>query len=86
MPTVINAPQLKSKIPQIKKHLQTENIALIINNCEPNQEMIKFCNKLTDVLKIVFITEQPLDAPLKGFPQNQPNLLSAIQSWINEIG
>ncbi|WP_217359328.1 hypothetical protein [Anabaena sp. UHCC 0204] len=42
--------------------------------------------KLTDVLKIAFITEQPLDAPLKGFPPNQSNLLSAIQSWINEMG
>jgi signal recognition particle GTPase len=85
IPQVNNAPQLKSKIPQIKKHLQTENLALIINNCEPNQEMIKFCNKLTDVLYIAFITEQPLDAPLKGFP-NQPNLLNFIQHWINEIG
>ncbi|MDM3853423.1 MAG: hypothetical protein PT120_00455 [Aphanizomenon gracile PMC649.10] len=85
IPQVNNAPQLKSKIPQIKKHLQTENLALIINNCEPNQEMIKFCNKLTDVLHIAFITEQPLDAPLKGFP-NQPNLLNVIQHWINEIG
>jgi energy-coupling factor transporter ATP-binding protein EcfA2 len=84
IPQINNAPQLKSKIPQIKKHLQTENIALIINNCEPNQEMIKFCNKLTDVLHIAFITEQPLDAPLKGFP-NQPNLLNVIQHWINEI-
>jgi DNA replication protein DnaC len=85
IPQVNKAPQLKSKIPQIKKHLQTENLALIINNCEPNQEMIKFCNKLTDVLHIAFITEQPLDAPLKGFP-NQPNLLNVIQHWINEIG
>jgi hypothetical protein len=85
IPQVNNAPQLKSKIPQIKKHLQTENLALIINNCEPNQEMIKFCNKLTDVLHIAFITEQPLDPPLKGFP-NQPKLLNVIQHWINEIG
>ena len=85
IPQINNAPQLKSKIPQLKKHLQTENLALIINNCEPNQEMIKFCNKLTDVLHIAFITEQPLDAPLKGFP-NQPNLLNVIQHWINEIG
>jgi DNA replication protein DnaC len=84
IPQINNAPQLKSKIPQIKKHLKTENLALIINNCEPNQEMIKFCNKLTDVLHIAFITEQPLDAPLKGFP-NQPNLLNVIQHWINEI-
>ena len=85
IPQVNNAPQLERIILQVRNYLKKENIALIINNCEPNQEMIKFCNKLTDVLHIAFITEQPLDAPLKGFP-NQPNLLNAIQHWINEIG
>ncbi|MFM5979689.1 MAG: hypothetical protein ACKO9I_03935 [Sphaerospermopsis kisseleviana] len=84
IPTVINAPQLKSKIPQIKKHLKTENLALIINNCEANETIINFCNKLTDVLHIAFITEQPLNPPLRGFPQQQ-NLLNTIQNWINEI-
>ncbi|MDB9324010.1 hypothetical protein PN483_18940 [Nodularia spumigena CS-591/04] len=85
IPAVNNAPQLKRIIPQIKKHLQTENIAVIINNCEPNQAIVNFCHKLTDVLHIAFTTKQPLDAPLRGFPPNQSNLLSAIQSWINEI-
>ncbi|MEA5527461.1 NACHT C-terminal alpha/beta 1 domain-containing protein [Nodularia spumigena] len=85
IPEVNNAPQLKRIIPQIKKHFQTENLALIINNCKPNQAIITFCNKLTDVLHIAFITEQPLDAPLRGFPPNQSNLLSAIQNWIHEI-
>ena len=84
IPQVNNAPQLERIILQFRNYLKKENIALIINNCEPNQEMIKFCNKLTDVLHIAFITEQPLDAPLKGFP-NQPNLLNVIQHWINEI-
>ncbi|WP_292760100.1 NACHT domain-containing protein [Nostoc sp. NOS(2021)] len=84
IPEVNNAPQLKRIIPQIKKQLQTQNIALIINNCKPNQIIITFCDKLRDVLHIAFITDQPLDPPLKGFPPNQPNLLNAIQSWINE--
>ncbi|MBD0386775.1 MAG: NACHT domain-containing protein [Nostoc sp. C3-bin3] len=85
IPEVNNAPQLKRIIPQVKKQLQTQNIALILNNCEPNQIIITFCGKLIDVLHIAFITAQPLDAPLTGFPPNQRNLLNAIQSWINEI-
>ena len=85
IPEVNKAPQLKRIIPQIKKQLQTQNIALIINNCKPNQIIITFCGKLIDVLHIAFITDQPLDAPLRGFLPNQPNLLNAIQSWINEI-
>ncbi|WP_199924309.1 NACHT C-terminal alpha/beta 1 domain-containing protein [Anabaena sp. WA102] len=85
IPQVNNAPQLERIILQVRNYLKKENIALIINNCEPHQEMIKFCNKLTDVLHIAFITKEHLDAPLKGFP-NQPNLLNVIQHWINEIG
>ena len=31
-------------------------------------------------------TSKPLEQPLKGFLPNQPNLPSAVQSWIDEIG
>ncbi|MFN6564019.1 MAG: hypothetical protein RMY28_030090 [Nostoc sp. ChiSLP01] len=82
---VNNAFQLEGNILPIKNHLQKENIALIINNCENNKAIINFCRKLTDVLHIAFITDQPLDAPLRGFPPNQANLLNAVQTWINEI-
>ncbi|MEH2043309.1 NACHT C-terminal alpha/beta 1 domain-containing protein [Nostoc sp.] len=85
IPEVNNAFQLERIILPIKKYLQKENIALIINSCETNQAVITFCRKLTDVLHIAFITDQPLNAPLRGFPRNQANLLNAIQTWINEI-
>jgi hypothetical protein len=85
IPEVSNAPQLKRLIPQIKKQLQKQNLALILDKCEPNQEQVTFCRKLSDVLHIAWITNQPLEPPLRGFLPNQPNLLSAIQSWIDEI-
>jgi hypothetical protein len=85
IPEVSNAPQLKRLIPQIKKQLQKQNLALILDKCEPNQEQATFCRKLTDVLHIAWITNEPIEPPLKGFLPNQPNLLSAIQSWIDEI-
>jgi DNA-binding Xre family transcriptional regulator len=84
IPAVNNAPQLKRSLPQIKLYLQKQNLALILDKCdEPNQALITFCHKLTDVLDIAWITDQPVEPPLKGFPPNQQNLLSAIQSWIN---
>ena len=86
IPEVSNAPQLKRLIPQLKKQLQKLNLAVILDKCQPNQTQVTFCRKLTDVLHIAWITEAPLEPPLKGFPPNQPNLLSAIQSWIDEIG
>ncbi|TVP64128.1 MAG: NACHT domain-containing protein [Nodularia sp. (in: Bacteria)] len=82
---VKNAPDLKRITPEITNRLQTEKLALIIENCEPNEAIKNFCETLTDVLHIAFITNQPLDAPLKGLLPNQSNLLSAIQNWINEI-
>jgi len=85
IPEVSNAPQLKRLIPPIKKQLQKQNLALILDKCEPNQEQVTFCRKLSDVLHIAWITNQPLEPPLRGFLPNQPNLLSAIQSWIDEI-
>jgi len=84
-PEVSNAYQLERLIPKIKKQLQKQNLALILDKCEPNQAQITFCRKLSDVLHCAWITEAPLEPPLKGFPPNQPNLLSAIQSWIDEI-
>ena len=86
IPEVSNAPQLKRLIPQLKKQLQKLNLAVILDKCQPNQTQVTFCRKLTDVLDIAWITEAPLEPPLKGFPPNQPNLLRAIQSWIDEIG
>lgn len=85
-PEVSNAYQLERSLLQLKKQLQKQNLVLILDKCEPNQGLITFCRKLTDVLHIAWITNQPLEPPLKGFPPEQANLLSAIQSWIDEIG
>ncbi|WP_420329810.1 hypothetical protein [Spirulina subsalsa] len=31
-------------------------------------------------MAVAFLTEEPLEAPLKGLPPNQPNLISAIET------
>ena len=85
IPAVNNAPQFKRIVLPIKKRLQTQHLALIINNCEPNQALISFCRKVIDVLHIAWITDQFLEAPLRGFSSAHPNLVGAIKSWINEI-
>jgi len=50
----------------------------------PTPKLIAFCQKLSGVMAIAWLTEEPLEAPLKGFLPNQPNLLSAIQTWLEE--
>ncbi|MGC9524580.1 MAG: hypothetical protein ACP5D7_03480 [Limnospira sp.] len=52
---------------------------------QPTPALIAFCQKLTGVIAVAFLTEEPLEAPLKGFPPNQPNLISAIETWLEEI-
>ena len=86
--TVNDAAQLQQYIPRIQDKLHKPNLALILHGCEPNEHLINFCYSLADPdigLYISLITSQPIEQPLKGFLPNQDNLLSAIQSWINEI-
>lgn len=88
IPTVSDAAQLQQQIPRIQEKLQKPNLALILHGCEPTEQLINFCYSLADRdlgIYIGLITSQPIEQPLKGFLPNQDNLLSAIQSWINEI-
>jgi hypothetical protein len=81
IPEVHNAPQLKRLIPNIKQQLETKNLALIFYNGEPNETLIKFCKKLTDVIYIKWITEQSIKI---GIPP-QENLVNILQNWINQL-
>ncbi|WP_420840322.1 hypothetical protein [Argonema galeatum] len=35
-------------------------------------------------LYVVWITDEPLEARLRGFPPSQDNLLGAIQTWLKK--
>lgn len=71
----------------LKEHLQKQNLALVFNERQPSETLLNICRVLTDAegIYIAFVADQPLEAPLRGFPPNQQNLLNAIQSWIAEI-
>jgi hypothetical protein len=58
---------------------------IFLEPTQPTPEAIAFCQKLTGVIAIAFLTDDPLEAPLKGFPPNQRNLISAIETWLEEI-
>ncbi|HEY9602184.1 MAG TPA: HEAT repeat domain-containing protein [Allocoleopsis sp.] len=88
IPSVNDAAQLQQYIPRIQEQLQKQNLALILQGCEPTEQLIDFCYSLADRdlgIYIGLITNKPLEQPLKGFLPIQDNLLSAIQSWIDEI-
>ncbi|MBO1349720.1 MAG: HEAT repeat domain-containing protein [Hormoscilla sp. GUM202] len=81
-----SAAKLKPKIQRIKKGLPKPQLAIILYNCEPSDELIKFCRQLRNMLHIGWVTEAQLEPPLRGFPANQADLLSAMRSWLQEIG
>ncbi len=87
---VDSAVKLKPRILQIRALLQKQNLALILADCEPHDRLVEFFQEqllpgLAQFLHVAWIGSRPLEAPLKAFPE-QENLLSAIQSWINELG
>jgi HEAT repeat protein/GTPase SAR1 family protein len=84
IPAVTNAPQLKRHLIPLRK--QTPNLALILHNGNPEPSLLKFCRQITDILPIAWITDSPLEPPLRGFLPQQHNLHSAIQAWLEEIG
>ncbi|WP_375339270.1 histidine kinase [Lyngbya sp. PCC 8106] len=49
----------------------------------PKTGVIAFAKRLRR--RIAFLTDSPLEAPLKGFSPSQPNLLSAIETWLEEV-
>ncbi|MCC3582656.1 HEAT repeat domain-containing protein [Microcoleus sp. PH2017_30_WIL_O_A] len=88
IPTANNFAQLKRHILTAKRQLQKRHLALILHECTPHPTLITCCRKIADAnlgLHIAWITNTPLDAPLRGFPPQQPNLLGALQTWINEL-
>jgi hypothetical protein len=93
-PDTFNARQLKKRLFPIKDKLQRPNLALVLyikdtnGFHEPTEEAIAFCQKLTDSdlgIHIAWITNQPLEQPLKPIQPDPPKLISKIQSWIDEI-
>ncbi|MGK7920602.1 MAG: histidine kinase, partial [Trichodesmium sp.] len=77
--------QLRQHLKQLKLRQNLPKLAILITDCHPRDELIAFCHKLTNIVAIAWLTDEPLEAPLKGFPSNQPNLISAIESWLEEI-
>ncbi|MEG4118396.1 hypothetical protein QUA43_13095 [Microcoleus sp. N9_B4] len=88
IPTVSNFAQLKQQILIVKKQLQKRHLALILHNCKPHSPLLTCCRKIADAklgLHILWITDEPLEEPLRSFPPSQDNLLGAMQSWIEEM-
>ncbi|MDT9276581.1 MAG: HEAT repeat domain-containing protein [Limnospira sp. PMC 737.11] len=83
--------ELRRHLKTLKRHNLLPHRAILFGSetvstpTQPTPELMAFCQKLTGVIAIAFLTDDPLEAPLKGFPPNQRNLISAIETWLGEI-
>jgi len=67
--------ELRRHLKQLQRRHLLPHRALLLTDCQhPTPALITFCEKLTGVIAVAFLTDEPLEAPLKGFPPNQPNL------------
>ncbi|MBW4495306.1 MAG: HEAT repeat domain-containing protein [Oscillatoria princeps RMCB-10] len=84
-PEVNSAAQLARQLTALKCRVKTPALALILHSCAPEPALVKFCRKLTDTAHIGWIASTPVESPLRGFVPNQPNLVSEILSWLDEL-
>ncbi len=85
-PEVSTPGQLTRYLDRLQLNQQFSQRALLLTQCQhPTPELLTFCQQLTDTVAIAFLTEDPLDLPLKGFPPHQPRLISAIETWLEEM-
>jgi hypothetical protein len=94
-PTVRNAAELQQHLFTIQEQLQKPKLALILciqNDAgifqEPTPEALAVSLKLVDKelgFYIMWITNQPLDIRLQGFPPEQDNLIGAIQACLEKL-
>ncbi|HBR00733.1 MAG TPA: hypothetical protein DD761_19840 [Cyanobacteria bacterium UBA11691] len=61
------------------------HIALILHNGDPQESLLHLCQFLAPTVSIAWITPTPLDAPLRSFPPDRENLVSALQSWLDSL-
>ncbi len=87
IPKISDVADLQLELIRLIEYLQKKSLFLLFDKCKPTEILLNICYTLVDAkeIHIGWITDEPLEAPLRGFPPNQPNLLNAIQSWINEI-
>ncbi|MFM6453760.1 MAG: hypothetical protein ACKPH7_18335, partial [Planktothrix sp.] len=94
-PTIRNAAELQQHLFTIQEQLQKPKLALILciqNEVgifqEPTPEALAVSLKLVDKelgFYIMWITNQPLDIRLQGFPPEQDNLIGAIQACLEKL-
>jgi len=85
-PEVNNAPQLRKHLRSIAQQKGRSGLVILMQNCEPQPEIQQFCRKIANIAHIAWITETPLEPPLRGFAPSQEDLAGAIASWLQELG
>jgi len=85
-PEVNNAPQLRKHLRPIAQQQGRSRLVILMHNSEPQPEIQQFCRKIANIAHIAWITETPLEPPLRGFAPSQEDLAGAIASWLQELG
>ena len=83
LPKLRDLADLEREIFNLKQRLEISHIAIIFHKTEPHSVLVNLCRQLADILYIGWITDQPV--PFRTFHPDSTDLVSAIQSWLDEI-
>ncbi|MGA1409103.1 MAG: NACHT domain-containing protein, partial [Prochlorotrichaceae cyanobacterium] len=75
--------QLKAKLLKLRKHLNVQNLALILHNSDPTPELLAIFNVLKSSFSIAWVTDHP--HPYRSFLPTAENLSQLIQTWLMEL-
>lgn len=85
-PEVNNASQLRRHLRALAKQQGRSRLLILIHNCQPQPEIQQFYRKLANIADIAWITDTPLEPPLRQKAPNVGDLARAIASWLQELG
>jgi hypothetical protein len=83
IPEIKDVGDLEKAILQLKVRLDNQFQGIIFYETEPKATLVSTCLQFSDIVHIGWITDQPV--PFRTFHPNSTNLVSAIQSWLDEI-
>ncbi|MEB3829339.1 HEAT repeat domain-containing protein [Phormidium sp. CCY1219] len=90
IPAARNFAELERWLLTAKQELETQNLALILHECDPYPELLNYCRRIAasnDVgLHLAWITDRPLEKPICGFSPQDGNLEAALQQWLSQLG
>ena len=85
-PKVEDVGDLERALVELRMRLGAQQLAIVFYDTEPHPALIQVCQQITDMVQIGWITDQAIAcATMRTFHPDSSDLLTAIQTWLDEM-